>query len=97
VQRVLEFQAKLSMTLFSNITQYSLSLSENGAEYPDLLDYLGFEETGIDTEEEQSPIFEHHLPLDEAITKVRKGELFEGKLGISKNNVDEGIYRFSII
>lgn len=64
--------------------------SENGAEYPDLLDYLGFEETAIDTEVEGTPIYEPHLPVDEAITRVRKGELFEGKLSISKNNVEEG-------
>ena len=58
---------------------------------PDLLDYLGFTEQ-MEVEEEQGgePIFESHLPLDEVITRTKKGELFEGKLNISRNNVEEG-------
>ena len=58
---------------------------------PDLLDYLGFSEN-MDLEENigGEPLFEAHVPQDDLLTKVKKGELFEGKLGISRNNVEEG-------
>lgn len=59
---------------------------------PDLLDYLGFTEQMEVEEEQGEPIFEPHLPLEEVIPRTKKGELFEGKLNISRNNVEEGLF-----
>ena len=66
-------------------------VKENGETYPDLLAYLGFTEEGGVMEEEKPLIFEPHLSIEDAVSKIKKGELFEGKLNISRNNLEEGI------
>jgi len=59
---------------------------------PDLLDYLGFSGNMEIEEEVGEEIFEDHLPQEEFLTKIKKGELFEGKLMISRDNIEEGLF-----
>ena len=63
---------------------------DNCKDMPDLLDYLGFSGSMEIEEESGEPLFENHLPPEEFLTKVKKGELFEGKLSISRDNIEEG-------
>lgn len=66
-------------------------VKEIGDKYPNLLDYVGFteDEDKIQNENEQQ-FFPAHLSTEEAVNKIKKGELFEGKLNISRTNKDEG-------
>ena len=59
----------------------------NSAEQPDLMDYIGFEE---EMENEGEQVYPPHIETEKLIAKVKKGELFEGKLSIMKNNNQEG-------
>lgn len=66
---------------------------------PDLLDYLGFTEN-VEMEEEETggeALFDAHLPQEELLMKTKKGELFEGKLNINRNNIEEGDIYFPYI
>ena len=57
---------------------------------PDLLDYLGFSGAmEVEEEEAENGLFEKHIPQAEAVSKVKKGELFEGKLSIARDNKEE--------
>ena len=55
------------------------------------MDYLGFGGDAQNLEEEGVKIYEPHLSVEEAVLKVKSGQLFEGKLNINRNNIEEGI------
>ncbi len=65
-------------------------IQDNCKDMPDLLDYLGFSGTMEVEDETENGLFEKHIPQADAVSKVKKGELFEGKLSIARDNKEEG-------
>ncbi|KAL4471595.1 hypothetical protein ABPG74_008488 [Tetrahymena malaccensis] len=60
-------------------------------EYPNLMDFLGISEQAMDIEfEGQQVLFQEHLTLNELSNKVKAGELFQGKLKIDRNDINDG-------
>ena len=66
-------------------------------DYPDLIDYLGFNEAteniAMEIEEEitnPKALFDPHMKEADTINLIKKGELFQGKVLINRNNLHEG-------
>ncbi len=56
-----------------------------------MIDYLGFTEDEDKIQNENdTQYFSPHLSLEEAVNKIKKGQLFEGKLNISRTNHQDG-------
>jgi hypothetical protein len=89
----------------STVSIYDL-VKEFSKEFPDLLDYLGVtnqefgESAGMDVEEDEAfvrararyrtSMFEEYRNQDELINGIRRGEIFQGKLNVSRINKEEG-------
>lgn len=65
------------------------------ADYPALIDYLGFfdEEMEIEKNELASlpELYEKHLDIEQLLNGVKSGDFFQGKLSIDRNNNEDGI------
>lgn len=64
----------------------------NSQKYPELVNFIGFNEEDVemDTEEnEKNAIFEKHLEYSEMVVEIKKGRFFQGRLNVSRVNMDE--------
>lgn len=70
------------------ISEFVISMKD---EYPNLVDYMGITEATIDIEfDGQASIFADHLPIEEMSKLVKQGDLFQGKIRIDRNDINEG-------
>ncbi|EGR33437.1 rnb family protein, putative [Ichthyophthirius multifiliis] len=69
-------------------------LKQQAKEFPNLMDFMGLIENQnqeMDLEDQQGEcLFEEHLNQSELIERVKSGDLFQGKMRIDRNNVNQG-------